>query len=262
MNFVMWISKIGVQVQDVKLQVIVNNLVNVNIVGFKCDCVMFEDLFYQVECQFGVQVEDGSVLFIGVQLGNGMWFVGMQKVFMIGSLQQIGQDLDFVIVGQGFFQVEGLDGQLVYICVGQLQINVDGKFVNVKGQKLQLEIMIFVNVMGIMISEDGIVFVKFVGSVMFFQLGQLKFVNFVNLMGLFVLGDNFYQEIVVSGVVNEGMVGVDGFGMIKQGVFEGLNVQVVEEMVDMIVVQCIYEMNIKVLFVVDNMLQYLFQVVR
>jgi len=262
MNPAMWISKTGVQAQDAKLQAIANNLANVNTVGFKRDRVMFEDLFYQVERQPGAQAEDGSASPTGVQLGNGTRLVGTQKVFTTGSLQQTGQDLDVAIVGQGFLQVEGPDGQPAYTRAGQLQINADGKLVNAKGQKLQPEITIPANATGITISEDGTVSAKLAGSATPSQLGQLKLANFANPTGLLALGDNLYQETAASGAVNEGTAGVDGFGTIKQGALEGSNVQVVEEMVDMIAAQRTYEMNTKVLSAADNMLQYLSQAVR
>lgn len=262
MNPAMWISKTGVQAQDAKLQAIANNLANVNTVGFKRDRVMFEDLFYQVERQPGAQAEDGSASPTGVQLGNGTRLVGTQKVFTTGSLQQTGQDLDLAIVGQGFLQVEGPDGQPAYTRAGQLQINADGKLVNAKGQKLQPEITIPANATGITISEDGTVSAKLAGSATPSQLGQLKLANFANPTGLLALGDNLYQETAASGAANEGTAGVDGFGTIKQGALEGSNVQVVEEMVDMIAAQRTYEMNTKVLSAADNMLQYLSQAVR
>ena len=262
MNPAMWISKTGVQAQDAKLQAIANNLANVNTVGFKRDRVMFEDLFYQVERQPGAQAEDGSASPTGVQLGNGTRLVGTQKVFTTGSLQQTGQDLDVAILGQGFLQVEGPNGQPAYTRAGQLQINADGKLVNAKGQKLQPEITIPASATGITISEDGTVSAKLAGSSTLSQLGQLKLANFANPTGLLALGDNLYQETAASGAVNEGTAGVDGFGTIKQGALEGSNVQVVEEMVDMIAAQRTYEMNTKVLSAADNMLQYLSQAVR
>lgn len=53
MYLVLWVSKFGLSVQDIKIKIIFNNLVNVSIIGFKWDCVVFQDLLYQVNCQFG-----------------------------------------------------------------------------------------------------------------------------------------------------------------------------------------------------------------
>lgn len=66
MNVVLWISKIGFLVQDVEMSVIVNNIVNVNIIGFKCDWVMFQDLFYQIQEVLGVMFDQNNIMLIGL----------------------------------------------------------------------------------------------------------------------------------------------------------------------------------------------------
>lgn len=59
--------------------------------------------------------------------------------------------------------------------------------------------------------------------------------------------------MVVSGVVQIGNLGGDGFGSVQQYFLEMVNVDVVIEIVDFIFVQCVYEMNFKVIQVVDQM---------
>lgn len=66
MLLVLWVSKIGLFVQDMNLIIIFNNLVNVFIIGFKCDCVEFQDLLYQIWCQLGGQLIQDSELFLGL----------------------------------------------------------------------------------------------------------------------------------------------------------------------------------------------------
>ena len=61
----LWVSKTGLAAQDAKMAVISNNLANVNTVGFKRDRVAFEDLFYHVERQPGVQLTVGGVQLVG-----------------------------------------------------------------------------------------------------------------------------------------------------------------------------------------------------
>lgn len=262
MNPAMWISKTGVQAQDAKLQAIANNLANVNTVGFKRDRAVFEDLFYQVERLPGAQNDDATVLPSGVQLGNGTRLVGTQKVFTNGSLQTTGQSLDVAIVGRGFLRVELSNGETAYTRAGQLQLDADGRLVNAQGLPLTPEITIPAEASAITIAENGIVSASIPDSAEPVQLGQITLANFVNPAGLLALGDNLFQETTASGVPTEGVPGEDGFGKLKQGVLEGSNVQVVEEMVDMIAAQRTYEMNTKVLSAADNMMQYLAQAVR
>jgi fagellar hook-basal body proteins len=143
-----------------------------------------------------------------------------------------------------------------------LQVNADGRLVNAQGLPLVPDITIPAEATSISIGENGIVSVTLAGSQEPTQIGQITLVNFVNPAGLLALGDNLYQETEASGVPNEGIPGEDAFGKIKQGMLEGSNVQVVEEMVEMIAAQRTYEMNTKVLSAADNMMQYLAQAVR
>ena len=43
----LWVSKTGLDAQQMRMNVISNNLANVNTVGFKKDRAVFEDLLYQ-----------------------------------------------------------------------------------------------------------------------------------------------------------------------------------------------------------------------
>lgn len=45
----------GMEVLEMKFDVIVNNLVNVSMIGFKKDWVNFEDLLYWIEVFFGLE---------------------------------------------------------------------------------------------------------------------------------------------------------------------------------------------------------------
>lgn len=261
MNPAMWISKTGVQAQDVKLQAIANNIANVNTVGFKRDRVVTEDMFYQIERQPGSQSDATTNTPIGVQLGNGTRVVGTQKVFTTGNLQTTSQSLDVAIVGNGFLQVLQTNGDTAYTRAGQLQVSADGQLVNAQGRALVPEITIPATATAVTIAENGMVSVTLSGATKATEVGQITLASFVNPAGLVALGDNLYQESTASGAPVEGTAGEDGLGKIKQGALEGSNVQVVEEMVDMIAAQRSYEMNTKVLSAADNMMQYLAQAV-
>ena len=69
------------------------------------------------------------------------------------------------------------------------------------------------------------------------QLGQIQVATFPNAAGLQAQGDNYLVETAASGVANLGIAGQEGRGNIRQGMLEGSNVNVVEELVDMIETQ-------------------------
>jgi flagellar basal-body rod protein FlgG len=261
MNQALWISKTGLQAQDVQLQTIANNLANVNTVGFKRDRAMFEDLFYRVEQQPGTQLSDAS-LSGGVQLGNGTRLVATQKVFTAGNLQTSSNELDVAIVGNGFLQVEMADGETGYTRAGQLRLDQNGRLVNAQGLPLVPSITIPSNATAVTIGENGVVTATTADSVTPVEVGQLQLAGFVNPGGLLALGGNLYRETTASGAPSEGQPGVAGLGTLKQHALESSNVTAVEEMVDMIAAQRTYEMNTKVLTAADEMMQQLAQAGR
>ncbi|HCG7069430.1 TPA: flagellar basal-body rod protein FlgG [Vibrio parahaemolyticus] len=259
MHSALWVSKTGMAAQDTKMTAISNNLANVNTVGFKRDRVVFEDLFYSIQRQPGAQVDQVNELPSGVQLGSGVRVVGTQKVFTQGNTQNTTQDLDLAVMGQGFFQIENSDGQIMYTRNGQFHINSEGLMVNSQGLPLEPQIQIPDNATSFSVGVDGTVTTTTTDDPTPQQLGQITLAKFINPAGLEAVGGNLFRETEASGPADELIAGADGAGSIKQGALEGSNVQVVEEMVDMITTQRAYEMNAKVVSAADDMLKFVSQ---
>lgn len=257
MHNALMISKTGMAAQDAKMTAISNNLANVNTVGFKRDRVVFEDLFYSVEKQAGTGTNDLNIHPTGVQLGNGVRVAGTEKVFTQGNINNTSQQFDLAIVGDGFFQIEGPEGEVLYTRNGQFHLNADGAIVNTQGYLLQPEINVPDTATLVSITEDGQVSAVVAGQVEPEQLGEITLVKFMNPSGLTAKGANLLAETEASGEAMELAAGTDGAGVIKQGALETSNVQVVEEMVDMISTQRAYEMSAKVVSAADQMLQYI-----
>jgi flagellar basal-body rod protein FlgG len=259
MHSALWVSKTGMAAQDTKMTAISNNLANVNTVGFKRDRVVFEDLFYSIQRQPGAQVDQVNQLPTGVQLGSGVRVVGTQKVFTQGSAQNTGQELDLAVMGQGFFQIENSDGQIMYTRNGQFHVNSEGLMVNSQGLPLEPQVQIPENALSLSVGYDGTVTATTADSTVPQNLGQVTLAKFVNPAGLEAVGGNLFKETEASGQAEELIPGEEGSGSIKQGALEGSNVQVVEEMVDMITTQRAYEMNAKVVSAADDMLKFVAQ---
>ncbi|MCG7491143.1 flagellar basal-body rod protein FlgG [Vibrio sp. Of14-4] len=259
MHSALWVSKTGMAAQDTKMTAISNNLANVNTVGFKRDRVVFEDLFYSIQRQPGSLVDQVNQLPTGVQLGSGVRVVGTQKVFTQGNTQNTNQELDLAVMGQGFFQIENTDGQIMYSRNGQFHVNSEGLMVNSQGLPLEPQIQIPENALSISVGVDGTVSATTTDSNDPEELGQITLAKFINPAGLEAIGGNLFRETAASGQADELTAGEDGVGHIKQGALEGANVQVVEEMVDMITTQRAYEMNAKVVSAADDMLKFVAQ---
>ncbi|EPE2678660.1 flagellar basal-body rod protein FlgG [Vibrio alginolyticus] len=259
MHSALWVSKTGMAAQDTKMTAISNNLANVNTVGFKRDRVVFEDLFYSIQRQPGAQVDQVNELPSGIQLGSGVRVVGTQKVFTQGKPQTTGQKFDLAVKGQGFFQIENSDGQIMYTRNGQFHVNSEGLMVNSQGLPLEPQIQIPDNAASFSVGVDGTVTTTTADDPTPQQLGQITLAKFINPAGLEAMGGNLFRETEASGPADELIAGADGVGSIKQGELEGSNVQVVEEMVDMITTQRAYEMNAKVVSAADDMLKFVSQ---
>jgi flagellar basal-body rod protein FlgG len=259
MHPALWVSKSGLQAQDLALTTVSNNLANVSTTGFKKDRPVFEDLLYQIQRQPGANSSADTRLPTGLQVGTGVRTAGTQKVFTTGSLQLTDQPLDMAVNGRGFFQIQMPDGTLSYTRDGTFNINAEGTVVNVNGYALEPQIDVPELTNQITISSDGIVQATLFGDPTPQELGQIDLVDFINPAGLQASGGNLFKETAASGAPNVGVAANDGFGAIEQGALENSNVEVVEELVKMITVQRAYEMNSKVVSAADQMLQFLTQ---
>ncbi len=259
MNSALWVSKTGLAAQDLRMTTISNNLANVSTVGFKKDRAVFEDLFYQVQRQPGTQADELNQVPSGIQVGTGVRINGTQKEFTEGSFETTSNQLDVAIAGQGFFQIESPDGEVLYTRNGQLQLNSESLIVNGNGLPLLQNIAVPENTTKIAIGTDGTVTAVVAGDAAPVELGQILTVNFVNPAGLEALGGNLYRATAASGEAIEGVPGEDALGELQQFTVEGSNVSVVDEMVSMIAVQRAYEMNAKVVSAADEMLRFINQ---
>ena len=107
----------------------------------------------------------------------------------------------------------------------------------------------------ISVSPDGIVSAIMPGEAEPAELGQIQVASFTNPAGLRAVGDNFLVETAASGAAQLAPGGEQGRGQIRQGMLEGSNVNIVEELVDMIECQRAYEISSKMIAAVDDMLR-------
>lgn len=255
----LWISKTGMEAQQMQLDVISNNLANVSTTGFKRAHAMFEDLMYQNLRQVGSNSSEQSQLPTGLQVGLGVRTVATSRSFSQGNVQQSSNSLDVAIQGNGFFQVTMPDGSLGYTRDGSFQIDNQGRLVTNSGYPIANGITVPANAKGVSIAADGNVTASIPGNTAPQPIGTIALANFVNPAGLEPKGQNLYAESVASGQPNTGTPGVNGMGTVMQGFLETSNVNVVQELVTMIQTQRAYEMNSKAIQTSDQMLQKLGQ---
>ena len=251
----MHVAKTGLNAQQVRMQIISNNLANVNTNGFKKDRANFESLLYQVIKSSGAQTSVDTELTSGFSVGTGVSIVNANKLHSQGSIVSTDNSLDLAIDGGGFFQVLLPDGQIVYTRNGAFSRNDEGVMTTNSGFIIQPEIAIPAEATKINVSADGIVSVQVPGQVEAQEVGQLQLADFQNRRGLQPIGENFYVETVASGPPILENPFAAGFGKLVQGSLEASNVNVVQELVDMIETQRAYEVNSKAITSVDEMLR-------
>jgi len=255
----LWISKTGMEAQQMQLDAISNNLANVSTNGFKSQRQVFEDLMYQNLRQAGAASSDQTVLPTGLQVGLGTRAVATSRNFSQGNLQQSSNPFDMAVQGKGFFQVQMPDGTTGYTRDGSFQVSAQGQLVTSNGYTVQPGITIPATAQSVTIGSDGTVSVVLPGQALAQTVGQLQIAGFINPSGLEPKGQNVYGETAASGTPTPGTPGTNGLGSLQQGFVETSNVNVVEELVQMIQTQRSYELNSKAIQTSDQMLEKLAQ---
>ncbi|HGY91753.1 MAG TPA: flagellar basal-body rod protein FlgG [Planctomycetes bacterium] len=244
----------GMRAQQTRIDVIANNLANVNTTGFKKSQANFEDLLYSNMGDAGTQKP------AALQIGAGSRLVSTTKVFAPGVLEETGRALDLVITGNGFFQLQDINGGTVYTRDGNFHADSNGDVVNSQGLKLVPSINVPAGAT-LAIAADGTISAR-VGDQAATQLGQLQLVNFRNPAGLDSTGGNLLRETAASGTPTTGTPGQNGYGTIVQGFLERSNVDVVNELVSLIVSQRAYETNSRAISSADQMLTTVNQILQ
>jgi flagellar basal-body rod protein FlgG len=255
----MHIARTGLDAQDMRMRVISNNLANVNTTAFKRDRASFQTLAYQVVTAPGAASTAQTQYATGTNLGTGVRIQGTSRIETQGSLQTTGNALDVALDGDGFFQVTMPDGTLAYTRAGNFSRSAQGLLITSEGYQVVPGITIPEGATSVTIGSDGTVSATLQGQAEASQVGQLQVATFPNSAGLQAKGNNYLIETSASGAANLGNPGEVGRGTIRQGMLEGSNVNVVEELVDMIETQRAYEVNSKMISATDEMLKYVNQ---
>ncbi|MEF2550877.1 flagellar basal-body rod protein FlgG [Aurantimonas sp. A2-1-M11] len=248
------IAATGMNAQQTNVEVIANNIANINTTGFKRARAEFTDLLYQVERAQGVAARGGQgVVPEGAQLGLGTRLAAIRNMHMQGTLNQTGNKLDLALNGEGWFQVQGPGGEILYTRDGAFNTNGDGQLVTLDGLLVDPAINVPDNTSEIVVNESGQVFARVAGAADLEDLGQLTIATFANNAGLAAQGGNLFRETVASGAPAAGVPGDEGYGTIHQGYLEDSNVDPVKEISELISAQRAYEMNSKVISAADEM---------
>jgi flagellar hook-basal body protein len=128
------IAATGMAAQQMKVDVVSNNLANMSTTGYNPRRADFADLTYQQMARPGsVSAADGSMLPTGVQIGLGVRPAAVSVVVGQGTLEATGGDLDIAIDGNGYIEVQMPSGQTGYTRDGALKRSAEGLIVTSDG---------------------------------------------------------------------------------------------------------------------------------
>jgi len=249
------IAASGMLAQQMRVDVVSNNLANMSTTGYNARRAEFADLHYQQMARPGtVTAADGTVLPTGVQLGLGVRPAAVSVMLAQGASVQTGGDLDLAIEGRGYLEVTLPNGAPGYTRDGALQRSPDGLIVTADGFEVAPGIVLPADARSISINAEGEVWAYFADRVQPELLGQFNLVSFTNEKGLEAIGSNLFVETPASGPPLAGVPGEDGLGMLRQGYLEESSVDAVREVTELIKAQRGYELNAKVITAADQML--------
>jgi flagellar basal-body rod protein FlgG len=248
------IAATGMNAQQTNLEVIANNIANINTTGFKRARAEFSDLLYQTERLQGVPNRaNDNIVPEGASIGLGVKTTAIRNLHIQGSLTATGNKFDLALTGNGWFQVQGADGETLYTRAGAFNTNANGELVTADGYLVDPAITVPADTVEVVVNKTGQVFARIDGQTALQELGQLTLANFANEAGLEPLGDNLFKETAASGPANTGVPGDPGFADVEQGYLENSNVDPVKEITELISAQRAYEMNSKVIQAADEM---------
>jgi flagellar basal-body rod protein FlgG len=214
-------------------QVILNNIVNANTVGFKRSRILFGDMPYRRMALTGPLVEADHPAPAGAALGTGVKLLATQVDVSQGRLRHTEQPFDLAIRGgDGYFQIKD-DNRILYTRAGSFTMNANGELSlasDDRGRLLEPVISIPQDAIKVTISSQGKVSVIQSGQTQLTQIGQIQLARFISPGSLLAHGENLYEPTTASGNPLVSVPGEDGLGEIHQGCLEEANVDHAAEM--------------------------------
>ncbi len=125
----------GLNAAETTIDVVGNNVANSNTVGFKASEAVFATQFLQTQ-SLGSAPTANSGGTNPRQTGLGTRVAEITPDFTQGTIEVSSNPLDLAIQGDGFFIVEGTQGEQLYTRNGQFKTNSDNELTTITGQRV------------------------------------------------------------------------------------------------------------------------------
>jgi flagellar basal-body rod protein FlgF len=223
--------------EEIRMDVISNNLSNATGIGFKKDRISFQQM---LEDSATSQATASGTETEGVPANPLL--VNIEVDMNEGDIQGTGNELDLAITGEGFFKINSADG-VRYTRKGNFTVDANGNLTTQDGDTVMGKNGA-INISGkaITVGSLGEIFID--GA----QVDQLDIVNFDNTNVLVKDGSELFKNDSDAPEVTAG-----NDTSVKQGYVELSNVNMAEEMVNMIHCMRAFESYQKAIKVIDSL---------
>jgi len=245
------IAASGLRNQQFRIDTIANNVANANTVSHKSARLDFKDALYTTGLTPGpprTPHPEGNQ-----QKGHGVMVAGIGRDFRTGSFETTNRPMDFAIQNEGFFALLNFDGETIYTRNGSFHLSVedDGTYlVNGEGfyvlDENEDRIMIPFGIDQMNVGTDGTLQFRIGDEIV--GGARLGLFTFRNLYGLELIGGTNYRQADSAG---ERLLANDA--EIFQGVLEGSNTNLAEEMTRLIRTQRAFQLASRALTTADDM---------
>jgi flagellar hook protein FlgE len=279
----------GMKANQVKMDVVGNNVANVGTTAYKKTATRFSDALYQNTIY--ASAPGGGIGGVNPgQVGIGTKVSGIFKNMMQGAIQPTGRPTDLAIDGDGFFKVKLSENNYAYTRDGSFNLDAAGNLVTAEGyyvvgednNPIKIPKAVDANgnpvdvgtanskrVLSFNISKEGKIsylledgtkmpVLDDKGVIIKGTQQTLNIAVFKNPEGLEALGGNLYKASANSGDPIKTQV----MGKINQGAIEMSNVDLSEEFTEMIVTTRAFQASSKVITTSDELLQEIINLKR
>jgi flagellar basal-body rod protein FlgG len=230
-----------------KMQNISHNIANIMSPGYKrkvCEMESMLPLAFEAYLEeFEKPGELRKKKTVYQEYGTAVRIIEVWRDFNPGAVEVTNRPLDIAIEnGKGLFQYRLPNGSIAYSRAGNLQVDSEGFLVDPNGHPLEPAIQIPREAENLMINKNGQVFIQLFNEPYQRNIGQIRLAVFNHPEHLRSVSQNLYSLTPLAGEPTTVIPGDENSGFIRQNSLEYSNVNIMEEMVDMLLTQRMFQL--------------------
>lgn len=212
-------------------QIVLNNIANLHTPGYKRSEPAFADQRHAATVTIDTQ---GKPVAQSASLGQGVGLERSRLDVSQGRLMSTQRPFDLAIDGAGFFQVSNQNGgDTLYTRFGQFSINADGEVIlHYAGEDYSIEPALTIpkETQNVMVSSNGLITALTANETAPIKVGAIQLATFSQPAELDLISGQLFAATKLSGAATIKQPLANGMGAIKQGMLEGSNVALEQEL--------------------------------